>query len=143
MIQITQLATHKSELMSLNNLLKLTRFLIPVLITSLLVSCSASQHAGVTTINEPPLVEDKLSTWLLYYQDQFDANEGNVIPPSNQYPQSAVRAYQRAKMNWDDKVQDAKSKTVDAYIVLGVVVVLCVIIVESLPFHISSGLSGK
>ena len=115
--------------MALTKLRRLTRLLIPVLIASLLVSCSASQHARVTTINEPPLAEDNETSWSLYYQYQFDANEGKVMPPSVQYPLSAVRAYQREKVNWDNKVQEAKQKNLIAYIGAGMAGVVGVILI--------------
>jgi hypothetical protein len=139
MAQITQLAIHRSEFISLSKLLNLTRFFIPVIITSLLVSCSASQHAGVTTITEPSPLEDNVVIWFQYYQDQFDANEGNVVPPTTQYPQSALRGYQQARMDWDGKIRDAKSETALLYIGAGVtalVVTLSIIKIFNHPISV-------
>ncbi len=110
MMKITQLATHKSEFRSLNSLHKLTPFLIPVLVATLLLSCSAAQHAGIVTVSEPPFSEDNESRWFSYYEDQFDAKEGNVEAPPAKYP-AARHAYIRAKEEWDAKVQKATTKT--------------------------------
>ncbi len=88
-------------------MLKETRCVVPILITSLLVSCTASQHAGVATIHQPPLAENNDSTWFSYYQDQFDAYEGKVLPPGDQYPQAAQKAYQQAKKDRESKELNA------------------------------------
>lgn len=108
--------------MTLDKLLRLTRFFVTTLFTSLLVSCTASKHAGITTVNEPPITENNESAWFLYYEDQFDAKEGNVAAPSTQYPESAIRAHQRAMTNWKRKVQIAKERTIIAYIGGGVII---------------------
>ncbi|MFN0158918.1 MAG: hypothetical protein ACKVRP_12710 [Bacteroidota bacterium] len=114
--------------MKLDESLKATRFLIPVLIVSLLMSCSASQHAGVTTIKQPPITENNESAWLSYYQDQFDAYKGKVSPPEDQYPKAAHKAYQLAQEDWDSKFGDARLKTilVTGAVVVGLLVVLVV-----------------
>ncbi|MBM3713098.1 MAG: hypothetical protein FJW56_06645 [Actinobacteria bacterium] len=71
----------------------------------LLMSCSASKHVGITYITKPPKEETNEAIWLIYWQDQFDAFKGNVVAPdSREYNPNAVNAFQRAKMEWDDKV---------------------------------------
>ncbi len=99
---------------------KATRFLVTVLILSLLMSCSASQHAGVTTIKQPLITENDESEWFSYYEDQFDAYKGKVSPPEDQHPQAAHKAYQLAKDDWDSKAGDARLTTI---LVTGSVVV--------------------
>lgn len=124
--------------MRFTTLFKYTRFLIPVLITSLLISCSASQHAGESTIKEPAQTENDENVWFLYYQDQFDTNEGNVDVPSEQYPQCAIDAYRLAKENWQLKVQQANVATITTVVVSVAVSIACVVILfhfalESIP----------
>jgi hypothetical protein len=78
---------------------------ILLIFSLLLMSCAASQHAGVTYVNKPSMKETNEALWLSYWQDQFDAYNGNVVQPSTvEYNQSAINAYQRAKMEWDEKV---------------------------------------
>jgi hypothetical protein len=75
-----------------------------------MVGCTASQHAGVATIRKPQLTDNREAVWLSYWQDQFDAYEGNVVPPqSGTYPQVAIDAWQRAKLQWDHKVETASA----------------------------------
>jgi hypothetical protein len=93
-------------------MLKAVRFLVPVLILSLLMSCTASQHAGVTTIGQPPITENNESAWFSYYRDQFDAYEGNVSPVDTQYPRAAHRAHQLAKKDRDSRELNALFATV-------------------------------
>ena len=96
-------------------LLKFANFLIPVLIASILISCSASRHAGVNTILEPPLAENDQSVWFAYYEDQFDALKGNVIVPTSQYPECAHRGYEQAKNEWNERVKYARGGTTLLY----------------------------
>jgi len=93
--------------MRLNRMLRAARFLVPILVLTLLMSCTASDHAGVTTVDRPPLTENNESAWFSYYQDQFDASEGKVPPPDAQYPQAAHKAYQLAKQDRDHKEVNA------------------------------------
>ena len=106
--------------MALTYILKLSHFVIPAVISSLLVSCIASQHVGVTTIQQPMFSEENESVWFQYYQDQFDTKEGNVVLPSEGYPQAAVQAYQRARTAWENKVQEAQRKTIALYVIAGI-----------------------
>lgn len=74
--------------------------------------CAASMHAGVTTVPKPSMTETSEAVWLNYWQDQFDGYQGNVVAPqSDKYPQAAVDAYQRAKMEWDRKVETAATNS--------------------------------
>ena len=111
-----QIETGNLELMTL----KITRVIVALLVVSMFISCTASQHAGVTTIIEPPLSENNQSAWFLYYQDQFDAFKGNVMSPSNQYPEPAHQGYEQAKDEWNKKVSQAKGKTTLLFICGGV-----------------------
>ncbi len=110
-------------------------FIAALLIPSiLLISCSASQHAGITYQTKPPMEETNEAIWLSYWQDQFDAFKGNVVMPSaGEYNQSAVNAYQRSKMEWDEKVEMAKtnSSLILWGSIIGVSVLLLVIAVGS------------
>ena len=88
-------------------------FLSACLILSIMfMSCSASQHAGITYVNKPPMKEANEALWLSYWQDQFDAFKGNVVAPeSSEYNQGSINSYQRAKMEWDEKVTIAATNS--------------------------------
>lgn len=74
--------------------------------------CAASMHAGMTTVPKPSMTETNAAVWLNYWQDQFDGYQGNVVSPqSEKYPQAAVDAYQRAKMEWNRKVETAATNS--------------------------------
>jgi hypothetical protein len=78
------------------------------------------------------MVDDNETDWFTYYQDQFDGKEGNVVAPSSlQYPLSAVRAYQHAKVNWDEKKREAKNKSYTAGFFLVVINGILVYVVLS------------
>jgi hypothetical protein len=115
MIELFRMMNDKSINVSPNTFFKIMYFIVLLIFTSCLVSCSASRHAGVTTIKEPSLSEGNETIWLRYYDDQFDANEGNVLFPSSLHPQCAVDSYKSAKKNWDKKVIEAKRKEKLAY----------------------------
>lgn len=121
------------QVMTRCNVHQLIRFLMPFIIGTLLVSCSASQHAGNFRIEAPPATEDKDSVWLSYYQDQFDARQGHVELPTPQSPPAAFQAYQRAQAEWDRKVISARSRTIAAYVCLGIAdVVIVYVIINSM-----------
>ena len=107
------------------------RFLVPMLIASLmLISCSASEHAGVSYKRRPALTEANESVWFEYWQDQFDAYRGKVIAPPMEYPAVAKSAYDRAAQDWNLKAQEADSKTTIAWVAgsVGFVVLLYVLL---------------
>ena len=110
---------------------KINRFIALAVTASILISCSASQHAGVTTIKEPSLSENDQNIWFSYYQDQFDALEGNVMPPGEQYPKSAHQGYEQAKDEWNKKVSRAKGRTTLLYVCGGSALLVSVIYVLS------------
>lgn len=87
------------------------KILIPILICSVLISCSASRHAGITHVKQPLLSEEDENKWFAYYQDRFDANKGEVVLPTAQYPKSAHEGYKRAEEDWNRKVQKANTAT--------------------------------
>jgi len=96
------------------------------------MSCSASQHAGKTNVSRPSASETNEALWFTYWQDQFDAYEGNVVAPTTpQYPEVAIQAYQQAKAEWNHKADEAATKTKILLIVglggLGLAVSLLVI----------------
>ena len=80
----------------------------------------------MTSVDLPLASEENESAWFLYYQDQFDAHMGSVASPSDQYPQVASRAYERAKVDWNQKVLSAKRRTDIGYVALGVVDVIVI-----------------
>lgn len=83
-----------------------------VVIFALLFSgCAASMHPGQVSVEKPSRTETNEAVWLNYWQDQFDGYKGNVIPPGPEYPEASRQAYQRAKIEWDGKVQNAQGKT--------------------------------
>ena len=99
-----------------------TRILVTLLVAASLTSCSASQHAGVANIQEPPLTDSDESHWFLYYQDQLDALSGNVLAPDSRYPNSARTGYGRAKDEWNKQADHARGRTMLVYISGGLVV---------------------
>lgn len=115
---------------------KLIRIVAPILIISLLLmSCSASEHAGVSYKKRPALTETDEQVWLEYWQDQFDARRGKVITPPMEYPAVAHNAYQRAAQDWNLKEQEARTQTYIAWIAgsAGVLIILYIIIAASTP----------
>lgn len=82
-----------------------------LLIFLFLGSCSASKHAGVTLVKEPSVGEVSEEKWIVYWQDQFDAKSGNVNPPYDEFPDVARRAYQKAKIEWDNRTTEARMNT--------------------------------
>jgi hypothetical protein len=109
--------------------LKCARVLAPVLIASLLVSCTASQLAGVANIQRPPLTETNENTWFAYWEDQLDAFEGRVLAPALEYPPVAKSAYARAVQDWNMKAADAKTKTVLVWTAAGIAVPVILLLV--------------
>lgn len=76
------------------------------------MSCTASKHLSTSTKPKPSLNENSEDVWYAYWEDQLDANGGYVPAPfSSEYPQGAVDGYNRAKIEWDAKVQQAKIGT--------------------------------
>jgi len=100
--------------------LNVTRITVALVVTSLFISCTASQHAGLINVKEPPLSENDQSAWFLYYQDQFDALKGTVMPPGDQYPEPAHQGYKQAKDEWNKKVSQAKGRSALLYICGGI-----------------------
>lgn len=93
-------------------MISLKKSLVLLLICSLLISCSASRHAGISYIRQPLLSEQDENKWFIFYQDRFDAEKGDVLPPTERYPKSAYDGYNRAKDDWDIKVQKANTASV-------------------------------
>lgn len=75
------------------------------------MSCSASNHIGITTIDEPPISETAISVWAAYYYDQLDAFEGAVAPPDPKYPDAAKKGYTEALGAWNEQVKYARGRT--------------------------------
>lgn len=67
-----------------------------------------SKHSGVTNVPKPSMKETNEEAWRVYYEDQFDAFEGNVAMPTNEFPESAKIGYYNAKKNWDKLVRNAE-----------------------------------
>lgn len=112
--------------MSKNYTLNFKRVLLSVFVFTLFVSCSASNHAGITYVKEPPENTSDEQTWFSYYQDQFDAFEGNVLSPPENYPKVARQAYQRASLEWEEKLSSASNKTMLAYIAAGILIPIAI-----------------
>lgn len=85
---------------------------------------SISQHPGVAVVPKPSIQEKDDLVWADYYKDQYDAYEGHVMPPSDQYPESAKRGFYMAKKDWETKyakaVQDQQNQRILALVGLGV-----------------------
>ena len=125
--------------MMITKCLNFARIITPILICSLIISCSASTHYGVTTVAEPPKQESDVNKWFLYYQDQFDATSGKVSSPSEEYPIQAKEGYQKALENWKTKVKDKSS--ISTPIVVGLVIISIYLIAKLLkPSMNSNGL---
>lgn len=92
-------------------MISLRKYLVLFLICSLLISCSASRHAGISYVRQPLLSEQDENKWFIFYQDRFDAEKGDVLPPTERYTKSAYDGYNRAKDDWDVKVQKANTST--------------------------------
>jgi hypothetical protein len=60
-------------------------------------------------VNVPLISETDENIWYLYYQDIFDAYQGRVAPPLEKYPTASYRAFNRAKEEWDKKVEAKKA----------------------------------
>ncbi len=87
-----------------------------------------STHPGVFTVPRPAMDEHHEEVWRVYYDDQFDALEGNVAMPGHEFPEAAKLGYYNAKKYWDKKVRDARdahemNKGV-AYVGIGIVALL-------------------
>lgn len=103
-----------------------------IIIVSMLMSCTASTHLGVVTVEKPPMTEMNLERWFLYYQDQFDAFKGKVQMPTDAFPPQALKGYEKAEKEWNEKVSNAHLKNTFG----GIVVIL--IIYSVLDFNIGS-----
>lgn len=61
----------------------------------------------------------------VYYDYQFDAFEGNVAMPSNEFPESAKLGYYNAKKNWDKLVRNAEiNRQIGKRVLIGAIGVL-------------------
>jgi hypothetical protein len=114
--------------MRLSIVKKFVRVIATILIVSVLVSCSASEHAGVTYKQRPAMTENNENVWFAYWEDQFDAQSGRVVAPPMEYPAVARSAYGRAQQEWNMKVQDAAANTSTAYIVTAAAITVITLI---------------
>jgi hypothetical protein len=122
----------------MNNILtgRFIRSIVPILIASILMmSCSASQHAGKTHMKRPPMTETDGEKWYAYWQDQFDAKEGKVIAPGSKFPEIARNAYTLALADREKKEQTASFNTIFTILggVLGISILIAVITASSVP----------
>ena len=110
---------------------------ISVVATSLLSSCSASNHAGEVLVDEPSMNETNAEKWLAYWRDQLDAFKGDVNrPTAEKYPAIAIETYHEAREEYRRKEKDAQiSSTLVAVgfgiIFVGLVVALAVNVGEA------------
>lgn len=78
-------------------------------------------------ISKLPKPEHKLNeeVWRIYYEDQFDAFEGNVAMPTNEFPESAKLGYYNAKKHWDKLVRNAEiNRQIGTRVLIGAIGVL-------------------
>ena len=73
------------------------------------------------------MLEGNADTWFNYYQDQFDAYEGDVIPPDNNYPNAATLGFEKALADW--KVKDKKATKNTILVSIGGGIVFAAVIV--------------
>ena len=97
------------------------RFVTPLVVASLMFSCTASQHAGEETVAEPAATQTDTTLWFRYYEDQFDAHEGIVAVPGSQDAGFAHQGYALAKAEWERRVQLTKGRTMLLYVCGGIV----------------------
>lgn len=100
--------------------------LVFILLSSFLVSCTASQHAGILKVTRPALTETDEAIWYAYYEDQFDGYDGKVVSPGAEYPEAARRGYERAMHDWDGKNANALVNTFLISIPIGVAIGLLI-----------------
>lgn len=87
--------------------MKLLTYLL--IFSLLLLSCTAPKHLGTTSVQKPSMKEPDKEVWFTYWEDQLDGSGGYVPAPfSSEYPPSAIEGYNKAKVEWDTKVQQAK-----------------------------------
>jgi len=67
---------------------------------------SVSRHRGITTVPQPTSTEQDVGKWFAFYEDQFDAYEGTVIPPSSSASDAQKQGYQRAASDWQRRLTD-------------------------------------
>jgi hypothetical protein len=110
--------------------------------TTALSGCGVSgMHPGVTSVPLPEAMEQDSNKWFAYYQDQFDAYKGAVLPPSDQSSAAVKQGYQRAVVYWGDKVGRAKTNTF--LLTLGILVGAPLLIVMSAGGSVGDGLSAQ
>lgn len=69
--------------------------------------------------------ETNEEVWRVYYEDQFDAFEGNVAMPTNEFPQSAKLGYYNAKKHWDKLVRNAEiNRQIGTRVLIGAIGIL-------------------
>ncbi len=115
------------------NLNIMKKSIIYALLTSILCTgCLTSQkpvqvskHAGVTHVPKPSMKETNEEVWRVYYEDQFDAFEGNVAMPTSEFPESAKLGYYNAKKHWDKLVRNAEiNRQIGTRVLIGAIGVL-------------------
>ena len=104
----------------------LPRIIVPLLVSAMLISCSASQHAGKLHKKRPPMNETNENVWYEYWQDQFDARKGKVIPPSSKFPEVARNAFILAHEDRKEKEQTASLNTI--FTVMGSILAVAILI---------------
>lgn len=97
-----------------------SKTMLIMLLSFFLISCTASQHAGILMVRQPDATETDEAKWFAYYEDQFDGNGGGVEPPGPDAPEPARRGYERAKRDWEAKDANATLKTLLISIPIGI-----------------------
>lgn len=99
---------------------------VVIVLALVLTSCTASQHAGIVTINQPAASETDEAKWFAYYEDQLDGYGGDIEQPGPDAPEPARRGYERARNDWESRDGNAKLRTflmcVPVGVVLGVLI---------------------
>lgn len=117
------------------------RFVRSLLVSCLAVICagclSVSRHRGIATVPQPTTTEQDAGRWYAFYEDQFDAFEGTVLPPSDSANDAQKQGYQRAASDWQRRVVSKawKQSFIWAGLAVGVSLLTIVLVGASAPTY--------
>lgn len=81
---------------------------LPVISAVGCASSSSYTTRAYPTVPQPAADNQDYQTWAAYYSDQFQALGDKTVPPANNAPDSAKKAYADAKLAWDQHVSGSK-----------------------------------
>ena len=92
----------------MKQLLKLFTFAL-LMASSFACSTTLNLTAAEQNASKPELTDNDESAWMMYYRRQFEEYKGNVLPPTDSYPESARTAYQKTSNDWQTAKETAAS----------------------------------